>query len=389
MRNFLQAFLFSLFLFNITNAQIVVLDDFETSAGHFNVHTTYSGSTVGILNTLPTLDSTTAAVGTKSLKIVLIDDPGQSVNWAVRFLSGIGTPANNTDMAPQGWTGYWLKTNRPWVRTAPIIDAPGTGEVGDTANVIGDGQWHLYQWNLGVDGQPMWKGWVTGNDTISDDPTPTYDAIWFFAPDGSDTTVIWLDHVTWNPNGEVPVELVSFVASVDKNVVDLRWVTATELNNKGFEIQRRTENASYQSIAFVQGKGTTTQVNGYTYSDVVDQAGIYYYRLKQVDFDGTYEYSNEVMVNIIALPGQYALAQNYPNPFNPTTSIEFVIPQSGLVNLSVFNLLGEKVAELVNEVKESGSYSVNFNASNLSSGTYIYTLSANGNITSRKMTLIK
>ncbi|HEY4756538.1 MAG TPA: T9SS type A sorting domain-containing protein [Ignavibacteriaceae bacterium] len=389
MKNILQALLFTLFIFSLSNAQIVILDDFETGAGHFNVQTDYSGSTVGILGTQPTLDSSTAAFGTKSIRIELIDNPGQAVDWACRFLSGIGSPASNVNMAPNGWTGYWLKTNRSWVRTAPIIDAPQTGEDGDTAVVIGDDQWHLYQWNLGLDGQPYWKGWATGNDTISDDPTPTYDGIWFFAPDGSDTTVIYLDQVTWNPDGELPVELVSFNASVDKNTINLRWITSTELNNSGFEVERRTANSSYKKIAFVQGKGTTTQSNGYTYSDVVNQTGIYIYRLKQVDLDGTFEYSNEIMVNVIALPGQYALAQNYPNPFNPTTSIEYVIPQAGFVNLSVFNLLGERVAELVNEIMESGNHTIVFDASKFSSGTYIYTLSVNGNVVTKKMTLIK
>jgi len=389
MKNILQALLFTLFIFSLSNAQIVILDDFETGAGHFNVQTDYSGSTVGILGTQPTLDSSTAAFGTKSIRIELIDNPGQAVDWACRFLSGIGSPASNINMAPNGWTGYWLKTNRSWVRTAPIIDAPQTGEDGDTAVVIGDDQWHLYQWNLGLDGQPYWKGWATGNDTISDDPTPTYDGIWFFVPDGSDTTVIYLDQVTWNPDGELPVELVSFNASVDKNTINLRWITSTELNNSGFEVERRTANSSYKKIAFVQGKGTTTQSNGYTYSDVVNQTGIYIYRLKQVDLDGTFEYSNEIMVNVIALPGQYALAQNYPNPFNPTTSIEYVIPQAGFVNLSVFNLLGERVAELVNEIMESGNHTIVFDASRLSSGTYIYTLSVNGNVVTKKMTLIK
>jgi len=389
MKNILQALLFTLFIFSLSNAQIVILDDFETGAGHFNVQTDYSGSTVGILGTQPTLDSSTAAFGTKSIRIELIDNPGQAVDWACRFLSGIGSPASNINMAPNGWTGYWLKTNRSWVRTAPIIDAPQTGEDGDTAVVIGDDQWHLYQWNLGLDGQPYWKGWATGNDTISDDPTPTYDGIWFFAPDGSDTTVIYLDQVTWNPDGELPVELVSFNASVDKNTINLRWITSTELNNSGFEVERRTANSSYKKIAFVQGKGTTTQSNGYTYSDVVNQTGIYIYRLKQVDLDGTFEYSNEIMVNVIALPGQYALAQNYPNPFNPTTSIEYVIPQAGFVNLSVFNLLGERVAELVNEIMESGNHTIVFDASKFSSGTYIYTLSVNGNVVTKKMTLIK
>jgi hypothetical protein len=193
----------------------------------------------------------------------------------------------------------------------------------------------------------------------------------------------------FNPTGQVPVELVSFNASVDRNIVDLRWITATELNNKGFEVQRRANNSSYETIAFVQGRGTTTQVNGYTYSDFVNKTGTYFYRLRQVDFDGAYEYSNEVMVNVLALPGEYALAQNYPNPFNPSTSIEFVLAQAGFVNLSVFNLLGEKAAELVNEVKESGNHSLTFDASKLSSGTYIYRLSVNGNVISKKMTLVK
>jgi len=389
MKYILQTTLFIFILFSFVEAQIVVLDDFETGTGHFNVQTDYSGSTAGILGTIPTLDSSTAAYGTKSLRIVLIDNPSDSVDWACRFLSGIGSPTANVNMAPNGWTGYWLKTNRSWVKTAPIIDAPQTGENGTTTDVIGDNQWHLYQWNLGINGQPYWTGWATGNDTISDDSTPTYDGIWFYAPNGSDTTVIYLDQVTWNASGEVPVELVSFNAVVDKNVVDLRWITSSELNNSGFDVQKRSDNSSYEKIAYIQGKGTTTQSNGYAYSDIVNQAGTYYYRLKQIDLDGTFEYSNEITVNVIALPGQYALVQNYPNPFNPSTSIEFVLPQVGFVNLSVFNLLGEKVAELVNEVKQSGNHSVVFDASKLSSGTYIYTLSVNGNIITKKMTLIK
>jgi hypothetical protein len=388
MRHILQTTLFVIILFSFANAQSVVLDDFETSAGHFALATDYSGSTVGIIGTQPTLDSTTAAFGTKSLKIVLIDKP-DTTNWAVRFLSGLGAAANNVNMAPSGWTGYWLKTNRSWVRTSPCIDAPSTAEIGDTAVVIGDNQWHLYQWNLGVNGQPYWKGWVTGNDTISDDATPTYDAIWFFAPDGSDTTVVYLDQVVWNSGGEVPVELVSFNASVDKNVVDLRWITATELNNSGFAIERRSGNSSYEKIAFVQGKGTTTQVNGYSYSDLVNQTGTYYYRLRQLNFDGTFVYSNEIMVSVIALLGQYALAQNYPNPFNPTTTIGFGIPEKRNVRLSVLNVLGEEIRVLLNEEKEAGYHSIDLNASDLPSSVYFYRLQSGNFIDTKKMLLLK
>jgi len=388
MKKIIQFFIALLFLTASSYSQVTVLDDFETGTGHFNLQTTFSGSTLGIVGTIPTIDSSTAAFGTKSIRIVLIDDTSAN-NWACRFLSGSGNPASNINMAPNGWTGYWLKTNRSWVQTAPLLDAPGTGEVGDTADVIGDNQWHLYQWNLGVDGEPNWYGWVTGNDTISDDPTPTYDAIWFFAPNGSDTTVIYMDQVSFNPTGQIPVELVSFNASVSNNNVDLRWITATELNNKGFEVQRKAEGSSYEALSFVNGSGTSTEVKAYTYTDVVSQAGKYYYRLKQVDFDGTFEYSNEIEVEVVALPGQYVLGQNYPNPFNPTTSIIYSIPEAGQVTLSIFNLLGEKVVDLVNEVKESGTHAVNFNASSLSSGTYIYTLNVNGKSISKKMALIK
>lgn len=389
MKRFIPFLLILFFTTPLLLGQIVVLDDFETGAGHFNVQTGYSGSTAGIVSTTPTIDSTTAAFGTKSLRIVLIDDPASTSNWAVRFLSGIGDPNNNVNMAPNGWTGYWLKTNRPWLRTAPCIDAPGTAEVGDTTDVIGDNQWHVYQWNLGQDGQPMWKGWVTGNDTISDDPTPTYDAIWFFAPDGSDTTVVWLDHVSWNPTGNIPVELASFTAVTQYNQVDLRWITATEINNAGFEVQRKAENGAFEKIAYVEGKGTTTEITPYTYTDVVDQAGVYYYRLKQVDYDGTYEYSHLVKVNVTSVPNTYSLEQNFPNPFNPATVINYTIAEAGMVTLSVYNTIGEKVGELVNQVQQAGPHQVEFDASSLASGTYVYTLNINGYTITKKMLLMK
>ncbi|MBZ0200797.1 MAG: T9SS type A sorting domain-containing protein [Ignavibacteriaceae bacterium] len=386
----LLPFFLVLFFASASFAQITVLDDFEAGAGHFNLQTNYSGSTVGVIGTIPTIDSTSGAyMGQKCLKIILMDDPAVPTNWAVRFLSGGGASGSNVDMGPNGWTGYWLKTDKAFLRTAPAIDAPSTAEIGDTMNVIGDGQWHVYQWNLGQDGQPMWHGWVTGNDTISDDPTPTYDAIWFFAPDGSDSTVLYLDYVAWNPSGYVPVELATFDAVVDGNNVDLRWATATETNNRGFEVERQFENGSFSKIAFVDGKGTTTDLNSYTYTDKVNQLGAYSYRLKQVDFDGTFEYSNIVQVNVNAIPGEYTLAQNYPNPFNPTTSLTYNIPENGNVSLSVFNLLGEKVAQLVNTMQTAGTHTVNFNASSLASGTYIYTLNVNGNNITKKMVLMK
>lgn len=377
-----------IFLPFVIFSQVQVVDSFEDgTAGHFNLATTHSGSTVGILQTIPTVDNTTAIHGTQSLRIVLLDDPNSTSNWAVRFLSGAGSPANNVPMNTTGWTGYWLKTDRPWLRTAALLDAPGTAECGDTMNVIGDGQWHLYQWNMADSN--MWTGWVTGNGIVNDVPTATYDAIWFFAPNGSDTTVIYLDLVCFNANGNVPVELTHFSAAVDGNLIDLRWITATELNNKGFEIQRRTKYSDYETISFVEGKGTTTNANGYTYSDKVNSSGQYFYRLRQIDFDGSYEYSNEIMVDVTVIPGEFMLAQNFPNPFNPSTEITFSVDKTGYVSLNVYNILGQKVADLVNGITEAGIYSVTFDAKDLTTGTYIYSLQSENQTISKKMVLIK
>lgn len=383
-----SSILILIFLPFVLFSQIQVVDSFEDGTpGRFNQHTTFSGSTTGILSTIPTVDNTTAIHGTHSLRIVLTDDPGSSNNWAVRFLSGGGAPGNNMPMNTTGWTGYWLKTDRPWLRTAALLDAPGTGEVGDTLNVIGDGQWHLYEWNMADSNQ--WTGWVTGNGVVNDVPTATYDAIWFFAPDGSEETVVYLDMVCFNADGNVPVELAHFSAVVDGKNVDLRWITATELNNKGFEIQRRTKYSEYETIAFIDGNGTKTGATGYSYSDIVNTTGQYFYRLRQVDFDGTFEFSNEIMVDVTVIPGEFMLAQNFPNPFNPSTEITFSIDKTGFVTLNVYNILGEKVAELVNGIKEAGVYSVNFDAKDLTTGTYIYSLQSENQTISKKMVLIK
>ena len=188
-------------------------------------------------------------------------------------------------------------------------------------------------------------------------------------------------------NGTIPVELTSFNADVYDGTVKLNWSTSSEKNNLGFEIQRREENEHY-TIGFVEGKGTTTEINNYFYEDNKLQSGTYYYRLKQVDFDGSFTLSDEIMVEVSS-PSSFVLNQNYPNPFNPSTNIKFSIPTSGYTNLSIYNLVGEKVDELINEVLPEGEYNLQFNAANLPSGIYIATLSANSYNRSIKMTLLK
>jgi PKD repeat protein len=187
----------------------------------------------------------------------------------------------------------------------------------------------------------------------------------------------------------IPVELTSFNASVIGGSVVLKWETATEMNNKGFYVERKQKynETDFAGIHFIEGKGTTTEKNSYSFIDVVNE-GVYVYRLKQVDFDGTTSYSNEVEVDL-ASPLTYSLGQNYPNPFNPSTSISYSIEKDGMVNLSIYNMLGEKIAVLVNKQLKAGKHEIKFDASELPSGMYIYRLESEGFTTARKMMLTK
>jgi len=186
----------------------------------------------------------------------------------------------------------------------------------------------------------------------------------------------------------VPVELISFSATTDNRNVNLNWATATETNNSGFEIERRYDKTDWLEIGFVPGHGTTTEKQNYSYIDQNVNAGIYSYRLKQVDFDGTFEYSNEILVNVTA-PLEFTLDQNYPNPFNPSTTINYSIPNSSFVQLIVYNSIGQEIATLVNELIEGGNHSVDFDASNLPSGIYLYKLQAGSFVETKKMILMK
>lgn len=185
----------------------------------------------------------------------------------------------------------------------------------------------------------------------------------------------------------IPVELTSFTASASGNNVILNWSTATETNNQGFDVERKASGSEFQSVGFVSGSGTTTEIRNYSFNDEVSN-GNYVYRLKQLDFDGTFEYSNEIEVDV-NIPAVYALEQNYPNPFNPSTTINFSLANEGFVKLAVYNTLGQEVMTLVNEVKESGAHSVTFDASLLTSGAYFYKLETAQFSQTKKMLLTK
>jgi photosystem II stability/assembly factor-like uncharacterized protein len=198
---------------------------------------------------------------------------------------------------------------------------------------------------------------------------------------------------------DVPVELTSFTANASSGQVTLNWSTASELNNLGFEIQRKSingqSNSDWTMVAFKEGHGTTSELNNYTYIDNVNEltADAVSYRLKQIDYNGNFEYSPVVLVDNL-VPAEYMVAQNYPNPFNPSTVIEFQLPADNHVSLKVYNTLGQEVATLVNEVRASGTHKITFNADNLTSGVYYYILrvsESNGSekVFTNKMMLLK
>jgi choice-of-anchor B domain-containing protein len=186
----------------------------------------------------------------------------------------------------------------------------------------------------------------------------------------------------------VPVELTSFTASALNNAVEVKWSTATEQNNRGFEVQRSADMSNWRTLSFIEGKGTTAEVSDYSYIDSNPFKGKNYYRLIQYDFDGTFKEYDAIEANV-SLVADFTIDQNYPNPFNPSTTIKFGIPSESHVNLEIFNSLGERVSTLVNEVKPAGSYTIDFNASGLTSGVYIAKIAASGQSKFIKMNLIK
>lgn len=188
----------------------------------------------------------------------------------------------------------------------------------------------------------------------------------------------------------VPVELTAFTAEASVDGVILRWTTATELNNHGFEIEKSADGTEFFTIAFVPGAGTTTETKNYSYTDEVGYKGgeTFYYRLKQVDLDGRIQYSNIAEV-VFDVPKDFVLHQNYPNPFNPSTTIKFAVPKSSLVNIKVYDLTGQEVSVLVNEVKEAGTYEIKFDARSLASGIYLYRMTAENFSSVRKLNILK
>jgi len=244
-------------------------------------------------------------------------------------------------------------------------------------------------------GEPLYDGiqtnWVNEIMDLTNYNTSQVKLKFELKTDGSMVQDGWfVDDISVVVYGIVPVELSSFNAIAQEDNVMLSWITSTETNNMGFDIERREikSNSSWQKLGFVNGNGTTTEKSSYSYIDKNPFDGKSYYRLKQIDFDGSSKIYNAVEVDYVTVK-EYSLSQNYPNPFNPSTEIIYTLAKSGNITLKVYNLLGSEVATLVNGFMESGKHSAKFNAKDFTSGVYFYTIKADNFTSTRKMMLMK
>jgi hypothetical protein len=224
-------------------------------------------------------------------------------------------------------------------------------------------------------------------------------------------TITHFSEFVFGSDNPLPVELISFSGTAANNKVTLNWQTATEVNNYGFEVERKLEvkgqtggaSTVWEKVGFIEGSGNSNSEKSYSFVDDLtlnhnltlnNPAPKVQYRLKQIDNDGTFSYSNEVEVEIKNIPTKFAMEQNYPNPFNPSTKIKYSIPsnvKSEMLNvtLKIYDILGNEVATLVNEPQEPGYYEIDFNAKSLASGVYIYRLQYDKNVSVKKMIMMK
>ena len=326
--------------------------------------------------------------GTNNTTIYYSSDMGNS--WTPQATTGeLNSYAiwfNNANVGLMGGSTAGLDRTTNGGTTWTSITSPGATA---TAGITGtDGQWLF-----ATQASPGVIYYSTDNGTSW---TTSYTApsgqFYHIAKARTGTLVLAVQSdggISSNSNLIVPVELTSFTANTNSlGQVVLAWSTATEINNHMFEIQRKPEEGEYFTIGFVDGAGTTTEPQNYSYTDNTVENGKYFYRLKQIDFNGSFSYSDEVQVDVVG-PLTFNLEQNYPNPFNPSTNIKYSVPEAGNITLSVYNTVGEEVAVLVNGYSEAGHFEVSFNASNLPSGVYLYKLQSANSIQTKKMMLLK
>ena len=298
--------------------------------------------------------------------------------------------STHNDVLPGTTSGATITNNTFTGNTKGIevgVDASDSSVVIANNNTITGNSYGVISTHSAINAENNWWGSNTGPYNAATNTTGTGDAV-------SD----YVDYTPWL--SALPVELTSFTASLNNNAVELDWRTATEINNYGYEVERSmlasinqtispTATSSWKKIAFVQGSGTSNEPRKYSYIDNTAANGRYVYRLEQIDNNGMFKESQELEVEVTAVPKEYLLNQNYPNPFNPATTISYQIPKDAHVTIKIFDANGREVTTPVEEFKPAGQYSVIFDASRLASGIYFYSIRSGDYSAVKKMALIK
>lgn len=381
-----------------------------SSAGNYGeFRANSSGSYTGWFVTEPTGNATRFVPGKYVFPRIMLNNGAGGTSVATRLTSPDSTKVIalvNTASDTSG-TGIWSRSTAPAKSFVLLYDnEAGTGrplaatfvEDDGTANTTANSYAAFY--SDSVNAIPgSWGAAIPNNNANGVRRIEARDMTGNLLPHpATDADGLWGTVNTVNPTGgttalrlppelvPLPVEFTSFTATSNGSTVTLSWTTATELNNRGFEVERKTS-VEWQNIGFVAGSGTTTDQKTWSFRDENASGGKMEYRLKQIDFDGTFSYSNTIEIDLN--PTVFSLEQNFPNPFNPSTVIRYALPVAGNVTLNVYNALGEKVAELVNGIMPAGNHTVQFDASKLNSGLYIYEIKAGTFTASRKMLFIK
>ncbi|MCH7724630.1 MAG: T9SS type A sorting domain-containing protein [Bacteroidetes bacterium] len=318
--------------------------------------------------------------GTYSASISHTDGDSISVTTTSGTITGLQVyrvDANSMRSNSVGPENYTFDTNRYWG-----IRVFGTGtptytityNYGGHAGITDESALKLvYRSNIS---DPSWTDVAASLDDVANTLTKT-------GQTGTEYTL-----ATFNGD-PLPVELSFFTATPNGNNVELRWRTETEVNNYGFDVERSADKLNWEQLVFIEGNGNSNSPKEYNYIDFdISNSGKYYYRLKQIDNDGTFEYSELVTVDV-GIPDHYSLSQNYPNPFNPETRIDFALPEKQMISLKIYNILGELVKEIINEEREAGNYTIKFHSYGLASGIYIYKLESPRFTAVKKMILLR
>jgi spore germination protein YaaH len=319
-----------------------IIADFEVSAGVFGTKPSYSGSTKGIDVTSTSARVTDAAYkSTGSLQVTLKDDAAQTVDWAVRLLSGTGSAANNKALPVDGKLKLYLKTSSAPAGAQIAVtmdDIAGGTELSAKLDVVNDGSWHLYEWSM--QDSTGWTSFASGNGLLNG-PTATLDAIMLYAPNASADWTFNIDDVRYCKAIFIDTTTTPDTTIIDTTIIDTT-ITDTTI--------------------------TDTTITDTTITDTTDI--------------GAKPWEEE-------MPTEFAIAQNYPNPFNPSTIIRFDLPNAAQVTLKVYDMLGRETATLIDEYMGAGRRSVKFDGRGLSSGIYIYVIKAGTFQQARKMILAK